>query len=138
MKNLFLLLSLFFCSCSFTVSYESLYRITVSSSTAYRFEATLTDGTKQSVQTQASGTYTLCSKTLSDTDRDSAASLGDDDFREKCPLPSTFIKEINVYSITTSSGTSTETAVRTISVADSEWTYRRLARNMGAYTYEFK
>lgn len=137
MKNLFLLLSLFLCSCSFSVSYESVYRIKVNTSSAYRFETTLTDGTKQSIQTQASGTYTLCSKTLSLTEQE-VSSLSDDDFRKQCPLPSTVIKEINIFSVTSSSETATATPIRTISVDDSQWPYRRLARNMGAYIYELK
>lgn len=137
MKKAMFPLLIVLCSCSFQISYESLYRITVSSSTTYRFETTLTDETKQSIQTQASGTYTLCSKTLSVTKQESN-SLSDEDFQGKCPVPSNVIKEINVYSVTTSSETSSENLVKTISVNDSEWIYRRLARNMGAYIYEFE
>lgn len=137
MKNPAILFLTVFCSCSFSISYESLYQIKTASSSTQRFEAVLTDGSTKSVTSQASGTYTVYSQPIASAESASASS-DDEAFRKLCPTPSSLIKEINIYTVTVSSETTTESLVKTVPVVDTEWTYRRLAKNMGAYIYELK
>lgn len=136
-RVVFYLLLPVFGSCSFAVTYESLYQITVSSSTAYIFKAVLNDSTEVQVSSQASGDYTLCSVPLQ-IDRKTSSSLSDEEFQKKCPLPSSLFKEFAVYSVATTSEETTETLVKTVTVEDSQWVYQRLSRNMGVYLYEYK
>ena len=137
MKKSAILFLTIFCSCSFSISYESLYQIKTASSSPQRCEAVLTDGSKKSVASQASGTYTIYSQSIAGGESVSS-SLDDEAFRKLCPTPSALIKEINIYSVNVSSESSTENLTKTIPVADKEWSYRRLAQNMGAYIYELK
>lgn len=135
-KALFCLLAPVFFSC-LNISYEALYQIKTASSSPYKFEAVLSDGGTASVSSASAASHTLLSLPISLTEKEAAA-LDEKGFRALCPPPSEVMKTVNVYTVSTSSGTQTETLQRSVTVSDSEWSFRRLSRNMGAYIYELK
>lgn len=134
MKKLILPLTLLFFSCS-NITYEVLYKVKTSSSASTKIEAVLSDGSTQSILSSTAADHTIVSQLLP-ISKDSA--LDDESFKEICPTPSEVIREINIYSVSTSSDTTTETLQQTIPVNDAEWTYRRWARNLGIYLYELE
>lgn len=134
MKGLFLifLLGILSSSCSILdYSYEALYKLKVSGS-SYFVEVKKIDGKIQESTLKSSGEHSVLTQVLSPPQGFNPKD--DEAFKKLCLPPSALIKEIRIYTVSSS----TKTLWKTISITDSQWTYRRISRNIASYTYEVK